>query len=265
VLRGNVHPPVTSIEEIRLLAQLGRSEGAVGPRTAGIIVGATHLRELRADDVMLPRHEVVYLSGEQSTRDAVNRIRESRHSRFPFTPSASIDQCSGLVLAKELLLQLDASGDDTIDWAGIVREPLIVPEYQPLNMLLKTFQDAHTHMAFVVDEYGQFLGIVTIEDVLEEIVGNIIDESDIEGDEVVRRPDGSLEVDADLDLRRLAALLEVGWDPTARAHNVNGLVTERLGRLPRPGDRIDWQGHRIEVLSASERRAERVAVTKPRK
>jgi len=262
LLRGNRKSPVTSIEEIRLLAQLGRSEGAVGPRTAGIIVGATQLRELRADDVMLPRHEVVYLSGEASTRDTVNRIRESRHSRFPFTPSASIDQCSGLVLAKELLLQLDASGNDEIDWTSLVREPLIVPEYQPLNMLLKTFQDAHTHMAFVVDEYGQFQGIVTIEDVLEEIVGNIIDESDIEGDEFVRRDDGSLEADADLDLRRLAALLEVDWDSSERAHNVNGLVTERLGRLPRPGDSVDWQGHRIEVLSASERRAERVAVTK---
>jgi magnesium and cobalt exporter, CNNM family len=262
LLRGNVKPPVTSIEEIRLLAQLGRSEGAVGPRTAGIIVGATHLRELRADDVMLPRHEVVYLSGEASTRDTLNRIRESRHSRFPFTPSGSIDQCSGLVLAKELLLQLDASRDDTIDWTGLVREPLIVPEYQPLNMLLRTFQDAHTHMAFVVDEYGQFQGIVTIEDVLEEIVGDIIDESDIEGDEFLRRDDGTLEVDADLDLRRLAALLEVDWDPSERAHNVNGLVTERLGRLPQPGDHIDWRGHRIEVLSASERRAEKVAVTK---
>ena len=104
-----------------MLAQLGQSEGAVGARTAGIIVGATHLRELRADDVMLPRHEVVYLSGTESTTDIVDRIRRSRHSRFPFTPTESIDQCSGLVLAKELLLQLEASDDEVLDWSGLVR------------------------------------------------------------------------------------------------------------------------------------------------
>jgi CBS domain containing-hemolysin-like protein len=262
LLRGKEKAPVTSVEEIRLLAQLGRSEGAVGPRTAGIIVGATQLRELRADDVMLPRHEVVFLSGQESTQANFDRIRASRHSRFPFTATESIDQVSGLVLAKDLLLQLEASDDGVIDWAGLVREPLIVPEYQPLNMLLRTFQDARTHMAFVVDEYGQFVGIVTIEDVLEEIVGNIVDESDIEGEPLVRRIKDGLEVDADLDLRRLAALLEVRWDASERAHNVNGLVTERLGRLPRVGDVVDWQGYRIEVRTATERRAETVAVLK---
>jgi magnesium and cobalt exporter, CNNM family len=264
-LRGDAKRPVTSIEEIRLLAQLGQSEGAVGARTAGIIVGATHLRELRADDVMLPRHEVVYLSGTESTTDIVDRIRRSRHSRFPFTPTESIDQCSGLVLAKELLLQLEASDDEVLDWSGLVREPLIVPEYQPLNMLLKTFQEARTHMAFVVDEYGQFIGIVTIEDVLEEIVGDIVDESDIETEPLVRRVEGGLEVEADLDLRRLAAILEVGWDAAERAHNVNGLVTERLGRLPLVGDAIEWRGHRLEVIAATDRRAETIVVRKSRK
>jgi CBS domain containing-hemolysin-like protein len=260
LLRGNARRPATSIEEIRLLAQLGRSEGAVGPRTAGMIVGATQLRELRVDDVMISRQQVVFLSGLDSVAASVERIRESRHSRFPFTPTGSIDQFTGMVLAKEFLLQLDESGE--IDFTELVREPLVVPEFQPLNMLLMTFQEQHLHMAFVVDEYGQFQGIVTLEDVLEEIVGDIVDESEAQADDVSRADDGSLEIDADLELRRLAALLHLRWDSREKSHSVNGLVTEKLGRLPQAGDAVEWNGYEIAVLAASERRAERLRVHK---
>lgn len=260
MLRGDIRRPSTSIEEIRLLAQLGQSEGAVGPRTAGIIVGATQLRELRAVDVMLPRQQVSCLSGELSAREIIEQIRSSRHSRFPFTPTDSIDQFAGVVLAKELLLEFDASADGTIDWTGLVHEPPVVPESMPLNLLLRTFQEAQKHMAFVVDEYGQFQGIVTIEDVLEEIVGDIVDESDIATEELTRLADGSFALAADVELRRLAATLGVAWSPRERAHSVNGLITDRLGRLPVPGDTIRWQGFEIEVRTAGERRAETVVV-----
>jgi CBS domain containing-hemolysin-like protein len=260
MLRGDIRRPSTSVEEIRLLAQLGHSEGAVGTRMAGIIVGATQLRELRAVDVMLPRQQVIFLSAGQSTADVIEQIRSSRHSRFPFTPGASIDQFSGVVLAKDLLLQLRASESLTIDWPSLVREPIVVPESMPLNMLLRTFQEAQKHMALVVDEYGQFQGIVTIEDVLEEIVGDIVDESDIAQEQLTRQDDGSLRLEAKVELRRLAAALEVRSSPRERAQSVNGLITDRLGRLPVAGDVITWHGHEIEVATASERRAETVVV-----
>lgn len=260
LLRGHADRPVTSIEEIRLLATLGRDVGAVGPRTAGIIVGATRLKELRAEDVMLPRQQVVFLSATDSKQAVIERLRQSRHGRFPFTPTESLDQASGIVLAKELLLALEASDGESIDWSSLVGEPLVVPESQPLNQLLKTFQEARKHMAFVVDEYGQIKGIATLEDVLEEMVGEIFDESDTLADEFERDSDGRIETDADTELRKLAAALGVDWNPRERAHSINGLVTERLGRLPRAGDAIDWQGYRIEVTAASKRRAERVVV-----
>ena len=260
LLRGEVRTPVTSVEEIRLLAQLGRSEGAVGARMAGIIVGATRLRELRAHDIMVPRQQVDWLSGMDPTDVIVERLRESRHSRFPFSPTDSLDQFSGMVLAKDLLLALESSETREIDWNELVLEPIVVPESQPLNMLLRTFQEAHRHMALVVDEYGQFQGIVTIEDVLEEVVGEIVDESDTAINDVIERPDGSLGIRADMELRRLAQILDVAWDPAEVAHRVNGLLTERLGRLPKVGDRIRWQGHEIEVLEVTARRAETVAV-----
>jgi CBS domain containing-hemolysin-like protein len=261
LLRGRAARPSTSVEEIRLLAQLGRSEGAVGERTAGMIVGATQLRELKADDVMLPRRQVVFLSAQDSTATVVERVRSSRHSRFPFTPTGSLDNFSGVVLAKELLQQL-LDGAERINWEALIREPVVVPEAQPLNMLLRTFQEARKHMAMVVDEYGQCQGIVTIEDVLEEIVGDIIDESDVVRDTYAEDQDGRLQFSADLDLRSLAQRLGVAWDPRERAHSVNGLVTERLGRLPRVGDWIEWQGYRVEVTAVGERRADRIAVRK---
>jgi CBS domain containing-hemolysin-like protein len=261
LLRGRAARPSTSVEEIRLLAQHGRSEGAVGERTAGMIVGATQLRELKADDVMLPRRQVVFLSAQDSTATVVERVRSSRHSRFPFTPTGSLDNFSGVVLAKELLQQL-LDGAERINWEALIREPVVVPEAQPLNMLLRTFQEARKHMAMVVDEYGQCQGIVTIEDVLEEIVGDIIDESDVVRDTYAEDQDGRLQFSADLDLRSLAQRLGVAWDPRERAHSVNGLVTERLGRLPRVGDWIEWQGYRVEVTAVGERRADRIAVRK---
>ncbi|MDX1562389.1 MAG: transporter associated domain-containing protein, partial [Gammaproteobacteria bacterium] len=260
LLRGKSDRPVTSIEEIRLLATLGRDEGAVGPRTAGIIVGATQLKNLRAEDVMLPRHQVVFLPGNESRDATLERVRQSGHSRFPFTPTDSIDQATGVVLAKELLLALETAGDGPIEWNTLIREPLVVPESQPLNMLLKTFQESRKHMAFVVDEYGQFKGIATLEDVLEEMVGEIFDESDASAISIARGSDGSIDTSAATELRKLAAVLGVDWDPREPAHSINGLLTERLGRLPRIGDTVDWQGHRIEVTAASERRAERVIV-----
>lgn len=259
-LRGNARPDITSIEEIRLLARLGRSQGAVGAKTAGIIVGATQLRKLRAIDVMIPRQDVVFISGLDSPGKTLERIRQTRHSRYPFTPSLETDQFSGVVLAKDLLLHLESADGDQVEWPDLIIEPLVVPETQPLNMLLRSFQDAHRHMAFVVDEYGDIQGIVTIEDVLEEIVGDIVDESDIASDDIARLADGSLEVRADMDLRRLATVLGVKWDRNEPAITINGLVSGRLGRLPIVGDAIVWQQHRIEVLTANERRAETVAV-----
>jgi CBS domain containing-hemolysin-like protein len=190
----------------------------------------------------------------------VERVRTSRHSRFPYTPTGSIDEFTGVVLAKELLLQLLPAEDAAIDWPSLVREPLVVPESQPLNTLLRTFQDAHQHMALVVDEYGQLAGIVTIEDVLEEIVGEIVDESDVELGPIERHRDGSFTVDADMDLRRLGALLGLTSTPVAAVHSVNGLLSENLGRLPAADDVIEWNGVEIRVLTASATRAQKVLV-----
>jgi CBS domain containing-hemolysin-like protein len=259
-IRGAGTLPVTSIEEIRLLTALGRAEGIVGARTAGIIVGATRLSDLRASDVMLPRPRVVFLSGQQSRAEIIAAMQESGYSRFPFTPTRELDDASGIVLARELLFYMQRHPEGPIDWGSLLREPLVVPATKPANMLLRTFREAASHMAFVVDEYGGLGGVVTLEDVLEEVVGDIVDESDAPEPDVWRQSDGSLHVLAGVDLRRVCALLAIEWVPDFEVASVGGFVADNLGRVPAKGDRVVWRDFDFEVLAASPTRAELIAI-----
>lgn len=259
-LRRDGPAPVTSVEEIRLLVAMGRSEGAVGMRTADMIVGATHLRQLTASDVMVPRQRVVHLSETMGREEVMAAIRQSGHSRFPFAPGNDIEQLSGIVMVKDLLYWIHDHPDEAIAWQEVVREPLIVPEVMTLTALLHTFQDARRHMAIVVDEYGSVDGIVTLEDVLEEIVGEIMDESDRLEEEMWPQPDGSLNVHGSVELRKVCSRLGLRWEPEDEVTTVGGLVTELLGRMPVCGDVVEWNNSRLEVLTASERRPELISV-----
>lgn len=260
-LRKDKEDPVTSMEEIRLLAGLARSEGVFGPRTAGIIVGATRLSQLRARDVMVPRRNVRFFSGERTQAENLAMLRECAHSRLPFSPTDELDEVDGVVIAKELFFQIQEHPGEPIDWAYLIHEPITIPESKPLNNLLRTFQETRRHMAIVVDEYGGVEGIVTLEDVLEEIVGEIIDESDRYFEDTWPQPDGSLIVLASVEMRKVGEHLGFEWPADPDITSPGGLVAEELGRIPVRGDTVEWGGYRLEVLSASEKRAERIRIT----
>lgn len=259
-MRRDTATPVTSVEEIRLLAALGRNEGAVGVRTAAIITGATYLKQLTAADVMLPRQHVVFLSSSMSRSEVLDTIRDSGYSRYPFIPGNDIDQINGIVLAKELLYWLHDHPDSAIDWATLVREPIVVAESTPLNRLLKTFQDARVHLGIVVDEYGGVEGVVSLEDVVEEIVGEIFDEGDSLVEDTWVQEDGSLHVRGTVELLQVCKRLDIPWEPQDEVSTVGGLVTELLGRWPVRGDSVQWNGCRFEVLQAGDRRPEMISV-----
>ncbi len=259
-LRRGKAAPITSVEEIRLLAALGRNEGAVGPRTADMIVGATHLRQMTAGDVMLPRQRIVYLSAEMTLAELRETVRESGYSRFPFLPEKDIDNFSGIVVVKDLLHWMHDHPGEPVLWSELVREPIVVPEGMPLTSLMRTFQDARMHLAIVVDEYGGVEGIVTLEDIVEEVVGEILDESDEPVDETWPQSDGSLHVHASVELRKICARLGLPWEPEDEVATVGGLITEMLGRLPVRGDSVEWNGCRLEVLAAGTRRPELMSI-----
>ncbi len=261
-LRGGKTAPVTSLDEIRLLATIGYNEGVVHRDAVDMIVGAAELRKLDVANVMVPRQDVALLSHDDTSADVLRIIRETGHSRFPYTPTGEPDHVVGVVYAKELLAQLVESDDEDIAWQGLVHEPIVVPESVALDSMLRTFRTTRRHMALVVDEYGDFQGIVTLEDVIEEVIGDIFDESDLPSEDLWQRPDGSVRAFGTAELHRLCRLLQVEMPADAEIATVGGLVSELLSRIPVAGDSVDWRGHRIEVLSAGDRGAELVSVAR---
>lgn len=259
-LRRDKSGPITSLDEIRLLATIGHSEGVVGKQTAQMIVGASDLRKLTASNIMVPRQDVVYLSHDDSPGQVLKTINESGFSRFPYASDGDLDGVVGVVFAKEVLLQLVGSTATEIEWQELVHEAIVVPETVALDSLLRTFRERRRHMALIVDEYGDFQGVVTLEDVVEEIVGDIFDESDMPSEDLWQRPDGSIRAFGSAELHRICRLLEVDLPDDVEVATVGGLFSEVLGRIPRQGDTIDWQGQRLTVLSASRRGVDLVSV-----
>ena len=259
-LRSDKVGAVTSLEEIRLLATIGHSEGVVGKHTAEMIVGASELRKLAASNVMVPRQEVVYLSQDSSPTQVLKTISDSGFSRFPYSSTGDLDDVVGVVFAKEVLTQLVDSKQTDIKWQTLVHEAIVVPETVALDSLLRTFRERRRHMALIVDEYGDFQGIVTLEDVVEEIVGDIFDESDLPREDLWQRPDGTIRAFGTAELHRICRLLEVDIPDDIEVATVGGLVSELLGRIPQQGDTIDWQGNRLTVLSAGRRGVDLVSV-----
>jgi len=259
ILRGDHENPVTSLEEIRLLVSLGRTEGALAGRVADMIEGATALRELTAYEVMVPRSQVVFLSGERTIQENLDLIRRSQHSRFPYTPDADLDHAKGVVLVKDLLFRDGAlaTGSD-IDFQALQTPLLVVPASAPLERVLRTFLEERRHIAIVVDEYGGTQGLITLEDVLEEIVGEIEDESDRVDQRIFRRADGVFVCRASAETRKLFEIL--GIDEDAELVTVGGFVADLVGRVPRTGDVVEFHGFQFAVARASARRAERIEV-----
>jgi CBS domain containing-hemolysin-like protein len=258
LLRRGGQAPITSMEEIRLLVASGRSEGVLGTRVADMIEGAARLRELTAYDVMVPRALVVFLSGEQTLEQNLAVIRKTGHSRFPYTPDGNLDSAKGVVLVKELMFRLRDT--ETVNLGEIVRPMIVIPATTPLEGLLRTFQEERRHLAVVVDEYGGTQGLVTLEDVLEEIVGEIEDESDRVDPSIVRRGKDVIICRGLAETRKVFELL--GIDESTESVTMAGFVAELVGRVPQAGDSVEQGGFRYSVIRASARRAERIEVRK---
>lgn len=249
----------TSLEEIRVLTTAGRSQGAFGAITAELIENATRLRDTKARDVMVPRDRVVFLSGTASTEHNLKLIRRGGHSRYPYSPTGELDKVTGFILTKDLLFSLRERVEP--DWQQLLMPLLVLPETATLNHVLRRFQRERRHLAIVVDEYGSTQGIVTLEDVLEEIVGEIEDEGDTEETLILERPDGSLLCRGVAECEQVFERLGLAGVTTG-SNTLSGFLAERLGHVPVAGDQVDVDAFRFEVTKASNRRAERIRVAR---
>jgi CBS domain containing-hemolysin-like protein len=251
--------PSVSLDEIRLMTTTGMSEGSFGRFTGELIHNASRLRDLTAKDVMVTRDRVTYLSGNSPTADNLKRVMRTSHSRFPYTPTGELDDVKGVILTKDLMVSLLRNAEP--DWESMMVELVILPESASLNHVLRRFQMGKRHMAIVVDEYGSTQGIVTLEDVLEEIVGEIEDESDTDDTTVLERPDGSLVcrgVAEVVDVFKRLGITGIETD----SKTLSGFLSERLGSVPTAGALTEVAGYRFEVTKANNRRAERVRVAR---
>jgi magnesium and cobalt transporter len=221
--------------------------------------GVLQVSELRALDLMVPRSQMDVIDLSEPPRSWLPRVIDTAHSRFPVI-EGNRDQVLGVLLAKDLLRYFH---DANFDVRALVRPALFVPETKPLNVLLREFRANRNHMAIVIDEYGGVAGLITIEDVLEQIVGDIDDEFDRDerADHIMAEPDGRYRVKALTEIAEFNAAFATHLSDAA-ANTVGGLITEQLGRVPKRGDAIEVEDLRIEVLRADARRALLLQVTR---
>ncbi len=250
-----VAEPISSAD-LKTMADVGEAQGSLEEGEHALIHSIVEFGETTVREVMVSRVDMTALVDDATLGDALNLIRTSGHSRFPLYHD-SLDHVLGVVYAKDLLPRLSDDLEAPVDWAAIARKPLFVPPAKPLDDMLADFQRTNTHMAIVVDEYGGTAGLLTLDDLLEEVVGEIRDELDSEEDErlVHALPDGAFRAQARIDLDDLADAVGVSLPTdTFDFETLGGLILDALGRLPDPGDEVDVDRLRLRVETMEEAR-----------
>ncbi|MDH3717031.1 MAG: CBS domain-containing protein [Planctomycetota bacterium] len=249
-------------DEIRTIVSEGHREGLLEEDARDMIEGVMELSDLDVAKAMTPRTDVVMMSVNLDWPEVIEFAVQAGHTRIPVYEN-NRDEVIGILYAKDLLPIL-ANGQDRPPLTKVLRKPYFVPETKHLNELLEEFQKTHTHMAVVLDEYGGVSGLVTIEDVLEEIVGEIVDEYDPDVvDEIKMIDDRTVETLGKAHLDELNDRLGLDLPDNGDYDTIGGFVFSHMGRVPTPGEEMEWQGVRFEVLEATGRRIERLRITRP--
>ena len=235
--------------------------GLLGSDALVMLEGVLSVADMQVRDIMVPRSQIVFVERDEPADKLLARVVESGHSRFPVI-GGDRDQILGILLAKDLL-RLHAAGEEPFEMREFMRPAIFVPESKRLNVLLKEFRRSRNHIAIVVDEYGGVSGLVTIEDVIEQIVGEIDDEHDTEDDQLIRR-----EGPREFTVSALAPIAEFnkyfGTEFSDEEYDtIGGLVMQEFGRLPRRGETIHVHKWEFRILRADRRRIDSLRVFAP--
>jgi len=244
-----------SREEIQDIIQ--QSETNIDAEEKSMLAGVLEVSETQVRDVMIPRSQMVVIDIDDAIAEMISVIVDSGHSRFPVM-GEDRDEVLGVLLAKDLLRYFGRRAGQDVPIRKLLRPAAVIPESKRLNALLKEFRASHNHMAIVVDEYGGVSGLLTIEDVLEEIVGDIDDEHDQEEDAYIR-PEGDRNGRPCYAVRALTRIEDFNEFFECELSDeeydtVGGLVMHELGRLPRRGESVDFGGFEFSVTKADKRR-----------
>lgn len=244
---------------VQQLREAGQ-RGLLGPDVLAMIEGALQVSEIRVRDIMVPRVQVVMVELDVPLKEMLGAVIDSGHSRFPVYRETR-DQVEGILLAKDILPHVVKGTTEPLPVRELMRPAVFIPESKRLNVLLREFRSSRNHMAIVMDEYGGLAGLVTIEDVLEQIVGEIDDEHDIEEDEsfIKRQGETGFTVKALLPIEDFNAAFGTHF-----AHDefdtVGGLLLKAFQHLPRRGESMVLDGIRFEILNGDGRRIHLVQV-----
>jgi len=263
-IRDRVYPkrglrvPAITEEELRIMASVGVEEGTVQKREAELIKRVFQLNDITAEDIMTPRSEVYALRENRKLKSVKNKIINSRYSRIPIYKK-NIDHITGILYKDDALIYLVKKDVDVI-LKKIAREAIFIPESQFIDELMREFQRKHVHMAAVVNEYGEVVGIATLEDIIEELVGEIVDETDI-SEEVIKRIDKkTILVHGTTEVKHINKFLNISLDE--KYTTISGLIEDKLNRIPKIGQKLELGEIVLEVKDADKKTVKKVSITK---
>jgi len=246
-------------EEIQEIIDASEEEGLINPEENEMIRSIFALSDTVVREIMVPRTDMASVSVDTSVGEVLKTIITCGHSRIPVY-DGTVDNITGLLYAKDLLKYWGMS-DASLNIKRIMRTPYFIPETKNLEELLQEFKRKRVHIAIVIDEYGGTSGLVTIEDLLEQIVGDIQDEYDLEEDWLVEEPDGSVLVDARLPIEELEEHFSIEIERD-KFDTVAGLIFHLTGRIPKVGEEIENGTLRMTVLEGGERNIRKVRVVR---
>lgn len=237
----------------------GEQSGAIDHDRSEMIRNVLEFGDTEACDLMVPRTQVSAIDINTPVEDLVRVMTEKEHSRYPVYRDR-IDNIVGILHLKDLFLSTAVRPQGEIKLRSILRQPAFVPESQLASSVLKDMRAGRHHMAIVIDEYGGMAGILTLEDLLEEIVGDIRDEYDDEEPPIVELPNGHLVVDASVPITELNRHAGMSLPDDGDYNSLGGFIVEIMGRVPEPGAIIDQQGHRFLIKHSDERHIAKVEI-----
>ncbi len=244
--------PLVTEEELKLILAGAERSGAIEEEEEDMIKGVLELEETQVKEIMVPRVEIVAIEAQASLKEFLDLVREHRFSRYPVYKE-SIDHVTGVAIVKDLLDYVEDDQLERVRVEAIAHEPYFVPESMSVWDLLVELRKRKFHMAIVVDEFGGTAGLVTLEDIIEEIVGDIYDETDELEESIQELPGGGLLVEGQVSLDDLAERLGVEF-PEGDYETLSGFLYEQFGRIPETGEAIEWNGLRFVVAEADRRR-----------
>ncbi|MCB0365668.1 MAG: HlyC/CorC family transporter [Bdellovibrionaceae bacterium] len=258
------HQDIFTDEDIKSIIETSEETGNIESEKAAMLQNLFEFEDRTAEEVMVPRAKVSSIDLQDTWEDNLEVLRNTQHSRFPVTDGGD-NKIVGVLLVKDLynLLMINREENIASHLRNLIRNPMVIPETQKLGKLFEQMRNSRQHMSIVIDEYGTFAGIVTMEDLLEEIVGEIEDELDMDGATLsLVHKGGGWEADGWTQISDIERTLDIQFEESLDANTLSGLFMYRLQRVPEVGDSITEQGYKFKIVSMNGRRVNLTRIEK---